>query len=283
MTRLPTAFLSGLLLLGCDKPNVAEERAASGNQTPVRKATRREPLPEAPATPRQQLQAAAEIESPAEREKALGEIAWNAIETDPESAHEAFRKLPADSPEKVRLIQHYAIRLTEGNPDEAIEWASGLETEQEIATANSRIALSIAETDPLRAANLLSESGIAGRDFDVALVQVIQRWAARSPQDAAAWTVSFPQGEARASGISHIVERWLPADPAAAFAWYDSLTDTRLRTETARAIEGIILQQPENISDSWLRHTSPAIRGELEERRDDALMDMGDNLPKSAK
>ena len=58
----------------------------------------------------------------------------------------------------------------------------------------------IAETDPQRAATLLSESGIAGRTFDVATVQVIQRWATQSQSRAAAWVALFPPGRGPRSG-----------------------------------------------------------------------------------
>jgi hypothetical protein len=93
--------------------------------------------------------------------------------------------------------------------------------------------LIISDTDPQRAANLLSESGIAGRTFDVAAVQVIQRWAAQSPSHAAEWVALFPPGAAREAGIKIIAEHWLARDAPAAIAWSDTLHD-----EVARAVKG---------------------------------------------
>lgn len=224
------------------------------------------------------LEAAMEIGSSQEREKALAEIAWNAMETEPEIAHQSFAKLSTDSPEKLRLIRHYAMRLAERNPKEAVEWAASLESESEISAAMSHVAVEISETDPIRAADLLSEFGLSGRDFDVAVVQVIQRWAARSPSEAAAWISAFQPGTAREAGLGVIAGKWLPMDPSAAFAWFDSLRDEKLRQETARAMEGILLQQPDATRSEWTSPANPGILAELEAQRKAAMLDVGDNI-----
>jgi hypothetical protein len=224
------------------------------------------------------MEAAVWIESPAARDKAIAEVAWNALETEPGLACEAFLKLPTGSTEKIRLIQHYAMRLAEQNPDEALAWAATLGSEVEIAAANSQIALAIAETDPHRAANLLSETGIAGRGFDVAVVQVVQRWAARSPPDTAAWVGSFPPGPARETGIKIIADRWLQADARAAFSWMATLQDAGVRKEAALGLEETILQQSKDIRDTWLQHADDGIRSELEQQHERAVEEVGDNI-----
>lgn len=284
--RFPIALTFSLLLLGCDRQESKGSRNGETNTedpVPRRKVAQREAMPDQPAMLREKLEDVIAMDSPPERERALAEVAWNAIEIDPDIAHRAFEHLPADSPEKIRLIQHYAMRLTEQNADEALEWAASLGSEQEKSAAMGQIALTIAEADPQRAANLLSESGIAGRDFDVALVQVIQRWATKSAPDAAAWVSSFPPGAAREASLRFIAERWLPSDAAGAFKWLDSMQDSRLRVETARAIEGIMLQQPADIRTTWLQHADSHIQGELEQQRESALKDMGDNIPRPPK
>lgn len=286
MPRLLTLLWPGLLLVCCDKPgesSAREETAAPASPVERRQHSPRQPSQGTPAALRELLDTAVGIDSAPVRDKALADVAWNALEIDPELAVEAFQHLTADSPEKIRLVQHYAMRLAEQDPDEALAWAEALGSEQEIAAAKSRIALVLAETDPQRAANLLSESGISGRDFDVAVVQVVQRWAARSPPDAAAWVVLFPPGEARPAAIKIIVEQWLPRDPSAVFGWLDTMQDEGLRKETARGMEGIILQQPKEIRDAWLQHADAGIRSELDQQREPAIGDVGGNLPPSGK
>jgi hypothetical protein len=193
---------------------------------------------------------------------------WNTIETDPALAHEAFQKLTAGSPEKIALIQHYALRLAEQDAEDALLWAEGLSTEHEIAAAKYHVALALAEADPERAANMLSESGIAGRDFDVALVQVIQSWANKSAPDAAAWVSMFPPGPAREASVQAIAQRWMASDSPAVFLWLESTKDSALRKETARAIAEVIDQQPPQTQEDWLKQASQSVRSELQAIRE---------------
>lgn len=272
-----------MLLVCCDKP---ESSTASGDSTAssarvirARNSPPREPIPGPSTALRTILKAAAEIESSATREKAIADVAWSAMDIDLDLACEAFLQLPTGSADKIRLIQHYAMRLAEQNPDEALAWASALESEQEIAAANSQIAVAIAEADPRRAANLLSRSDIVSREFDVAVVQVVQRWAAKSPPDAADWVAKFPPGPAREAGMKIIADRWLQADANATFSWLAAVQDANVRKEAALGLEETILQQPPNIRDTWLQHADDTIQSELEQQREPAIEEVGDNIP----
>lgn len=225
------------------------------------------------------LKTAESAPSPEAREEIIAEVAWNALEIDPDLAREAFLLLSADHPQKILLIQHFAMRLAEQNPDEALAWADTLGSEPEIAATKGQIALVLAETDPQRAANLLSESGIVGHEFDVAVVQVLQRWAAQSAPDAAAWAISFPPGPARTAGISLIVSQWAKTDAAATFTWMRALQDGPVRKEAVLAMEKALLQQPQDVREAWLQHADSQTRSELEEQRGPAMKEIGDNVP----
>lgn len=281
MFALGMSCLTGLWVISCDKPGPEDGRPdPGGTQTRTSRGghSPRQPVQGSPAELRKILKSAVGIESPAAREKAIADVAWNALETDPDLAVEAFLQLPTGSTEKIRLIQHYAMRLAEQNPDEALAWAATLGSEEEISAAHSQIALALAETDPRRAASLLSESGIVSHEFDVTVVQVVQRWAAQSPPDTAAWVARFPSGPAREAGIKIIADRWLQADPQAAFSWLAALQDTGVRKEAALGMEEAILQQPKDIRDTWLQHADDSIRSELEQQRQPAIEEIGDNI-----
>lgn len=283
-------LLPSLLLACCEKPSSSgnpsqdsvssRQPAKDGSGRNLSSSIREKPeTPDTPETLREKLEATAAIESSEERFRTIASAAWNALEIDPKLASEAFLQLPENNPERIRLIQHYAMRLAEQNHQEAVEWANSLESDLESSTALSQIALAIAESDPRRAANILSESGMEGREFDVAITQVVQRWAAQSPPDAAGWVSLFPQGAARETGIRMIVEQWLPRDTPTAFAWLEGIKDPQLRKETARAMEGVILQQKQEVRDEWLKHAKPGIQAELDQQRDQAIKDVGDNIP----
>jgi hypothetical protein len=171
------------------------------------------------------------------------------------------------------------MRMAEENVDEALKWAATIGTEHEGAAALGHIALVISATDPERAGTLLSETGIEGRDFDVVVVQVLGRWAARSPADAAAWVALFPPGESREAGMRPVVSAWAEADADALLSWMAGLRDEALRGESAQAMAEVLLRQPDEVREAWLSHADPQLRTEIEARREAVKKETG-NMPR---
>lgn len=261
----PWFCLNLALLAACERSDktgrVAEEKA--GPEITHSHRPPREHLPDHQEDLREALAKARQCAEPEQRDKLLVQAAWNAMELDPELAREAFESLMIDSPDRIALIQHCAMRMADADPEEALKWAATLESEREAAAARARIALVLADEDPSRAANLLSEYGLDNREFEVAVVQVLQRWSNKSPQDAAAWVAVFPPGEFRKAGVETIASGWLRSDPEAAFAWLTSLSDETIRMEAGDAFAQSFLQQPPETREAWLGHADPQIREEL--------------------
>lgn len=260
----------GLLLVSCDKPEKnpdAPDKAAAALR--ATKSTRQ--ALDDPSNSRDRLRAAfkkaGEIAAPEERNQALAAAVWEALELDPQLAREGFLQLCAGSEEKNRLVQHFAMRLAEQNVDDAVRWASALETETEKSLAFGKIALVLSEKEPARAARLLSDSGVAGREFDVAVVQVVQRWAAESPADAAAWVVLFDPGEARGAGLKTVLSLWAMNDPQAALAWIAAIPDETVRHQATLAMAEALGEQPESVQDGLLQQATPGLRARLEKTK----------------
>ncbi|MES2438538.1 MAG: hypothetical protein V4584_05710 [Verrucomicrobiota bacterium] len=252
-----------LFFASCDKRENAPdppERTVSAPR--VTKSDRPAPdeLPNPHETLRSAISKAGEIPTPEERNRALSAAVWDALETDPELAREGFRQMTAGSEERNRLLGHFAMRLAEEDAEDAIRWADSLETDEEKSQALGKIALTLSEKEPERAARLLSDSGIAGRDFDVAVVQVVQRWAGTAPAAAAGWVVLFDAGEARSAGLAEVVSIWIGEDPKAAFAWIPSIEDKTLREEAELGAARSILNEAESDQGALLKHATPAIR-----------------------
>jgi hypothetical protein len=258
MMRLLLLIPLGLSLLSCDEPGRADYRKQSDVLPHERRSDRHQAVSSRSGGDsvdsgvvdpvedlRKSLEHAEGMTSPDAREKALADVVWNAVEIHPETAHAAFHQLSANSAEKLRLLRHYAMRLAADNPEDAIEWASGLESKIEISAVISHIALELSSKDPVRAAHLLFDYGIEGRDFDVAVVQVVQRWAASSPPDAVAWVEKFTAGNVREASLQAVFERWLLQDTGAAIQWAESIQDASLRGETESAISSVLIQQPD--------------------------------------
>jgi hypothetical protein len=264
---LPLAILAALAC-ACDRQSDSKQPdAAPRNPGPKTTKVDRPPrvdAPDARAERRATFTKAREIASPEQREAAIARIAWDALDPDPELAREAFQQLSVDSPERIHLIQHFAMNLAGQNLDEALQWADALASEKEIAAARCQIALVLADSEPERAAALLSESAIAGREFDVAVVQILQHWSASNPPAAAAWVAMFPPGESRAAGIKAVISPWLESDVPAVYSWMEKLGDESLRAEATSAMAGLLMEQSDSVRADWLRQASPAIRAAIE-------------------
>jgi hypothetical protein len=262
------AFLGIALLLGsCDKSAPVTKSPPEQTATPRVTKSIRSPDKEPPASPstlRESLDNAAHLPTPEERDQALSAVIWDSLEEHPELAQEAFRKLSERSEEKTALIKHFGMRLAEKNVDTATEWAKSLATPEEQSLALGKIALVLSASNPEAAAKLLSDSGVASRDFDVAVVEVIQRWAAQAPENAAAWVVQFDPGEVRAAGLKAVISTWLDQDVNATVAWINRLQNPSIKDEAITGMAETILEFPEARRIKLLSLASPDIRARFE-------------------
>jgi hypothetical protein len=277
--RLHACLWLGLALCCCDKTKQAgtpEEKQSGAPRATRTERPPREVLPDARKDLRAALTSAMGNGSAEERDKAIAKVAWDALELDPELALEAMDQLPPDGAERIELTRHLAMRKAEENVDEALKWAAALGTETEKAAAFGHIALVLSDSDPQRAAELLSESGIAGRGFDVVVVQVLGRWAEKSPADAAAWVVAFPPGKSREAGIRTVIYEWAGKDARATFSWMGTVKDEAIRKETSLAMAATLLQQPEDVRKTWLGHADSKVRGEVEAQWEAARKEAGE-------
>ena len=270
MKRLPTVTLLALLLTSCgEKKEPGSRNAPESAVAPRHSATRQPRGADDERDPRGTLRDAYERAGgetdPAIRERALESVAWDALDVDPELAREAFAELTPDRESSRQMVGHFAMRLAEDDPDQAIEWARALEQEEERSDAFGRIAVVVAAADPSRAADLLSEEMRAGLPRDRAVVQVVQRWAQSAPADAAAWVVAFPQGAARSAGFKAVAAAWIGSDPAALAAWVEAREDGPLRIEAVLAVaEALRAAPPETRAVRLGTFQDPEVRKELE-------------------
>jgi len=266
-SAMKTAAVIALLvpaLPGCgrqsDREDAPENPAVTRSGVPRDPEGREDPSEKL----REALLAADAITEEGARRKALADIAWQAVGLDPELAREAFQKLPTDADERIPLIRHFAMRQAGEDPEAALAWAGQLGSEHETAVARARIALVIADSDPRRAAVLVAESGDSGRELDVAVVQVLQQWTARSPQEAAEWAVLFPDDQIREAGIRTVISRWLTTDPQAAVAWMAAMDHDGARAEVVKIAARVIARQPGDIREVWLQSADGETRRAIE-------------------
>jgi hypothetical protein len=172
----------------------------------------------------------------AARDKTLEQVAWDGIDVDPELARRAFEKLAPDSEGRRKLAAHFAMRLAESNPDEAVTWAQALPEEGERGEALGRIAVVISAHDPERAARLVAEQVPAGTPRDRVVVQVLQRWSQADPGAATEWAGDFSAGAARSAGLKVAIAAWLEKDAPAAATWIAAKGEESLRADCLVAV-----------------------------------------------
>lgn len=273
ITHITFLTLLSLWLVSCEKSKNQAATTEQSKQARVTKSERpeRDELAATPAELREMMKRAVAIQSLQEREQALQEIVWNAIEIDPDLAQEAFLQMTPGSEEKNQLIQHFAMTLAGENHEVAMQWAAGLKNDQEKALALNSIALVLSENDPVKAAQILSDSGVAGRDLDVAVVQVIQRWADISPTDAATWVQLFDSGEARQAGLKAIISTWIRADPRGTMSWISSLQRPEIYQDATLGMAETIFDLPKSEQEEMLQIAAPEVRAHFEKLKSSAV------------
>ncbi len=230
---------AGLLVGACERSDDPETSGRPEGDTPSARTADRFERPlseEPPPTPRERLADALGLEDPAERERKLEALAWDALELEPEVARQALDELPPGSPGARRLIGHFAMRLADDDVEAAVSWAQDFEDPGERAEAFGRLALVLANEDPERAATLVVTEMPAGRPRDRAVVQVVQRWAQQDAPAAGDWISSFPAGAARRAGIRELLNYWLPRRPDDAAAWVHQLGTPELVDEALEVV-----------------------------------------------
>lgn len=268
LTRYPVLLIA-LALIACEKQKPTAHTSSPDNAAshPTKSTRPHQDEPFSPSRSREKTTPAPDST------EALIAVIENAEATDMTAAKNAFAQLPAASAERTRMISHLAMRLAESDPADATRWADSLESDQDQSLAYGKIALILSATDPQAAAKMLSDSGVGGRDFDVAVVQVVQRWAAKSPTEAAAWVAQFDPGEARSASLQAIATTWLDQDRPAAFAWIQGISDPALRAEAITGAAESILILPDSQHAAALQDASPELRERFEKLKAAAKTD----------
>lgn len=210
------------------------------------------------------------LEPGAARDTALAGVVRDALRSAPEISAEAFRQLSPASPVKTQLLQDCAKFFVERKPEEAFAWADTLELAKDVTAAKIQIARLLADTDPARAMNSLSNAGMEiGKPGGFAATMALRRWVSKAPADAAAWAIASPPGDTRKSGIKVVVSQWVRTDPPSALSWLDKLDDPAVRQEASRAMAEGLVQTPPPLRDSLLQSANPTTRGELERQMEE--------------
>ena len=135
---------------------------------------------------------------------------------DVESA-KARASVAPPGPQRDLMVQGVATALAEGDPDAAIEWLKGLSPP--VPNAMRSVALSLIQTDPARALDLLTENSL-GMESTLALSMLVSA-GAQDPEtipDIAEHLLDRGDAQSNAA-LRNLVSGWMQRDPETALDW----------------------------------------------------------------
>lgn len=258
-----------LLLAACRESPAPEAGDVEGSSSSkLRERPTRDPSLD--VDPREQVREAYDLalamEEGREQQKALEQVAWDAVELDPAIAQDALDQLTPGSPAAVRLIGHFAMRMADDDPASAIEWVNELENEDERAEAFGRIAVVWSNSEPESAAALVMAEMPPGRPRDRTCVQLVQRWSQQDPKAAISWAVDLENQSARQAGIQAAMSEWVVNGGEEAEAWVLATEEGAPRTEAEVALAKVLMAQTPSKRQEWLKGVDGGLRERIEAR-----------------
>lgn len=136
-----------------------------------------------------------------EQQKALLNAAYEEARTAPQDALVAAVDFLEGSAQS-ELATHAAAQWAAVAPWEAVTWAKQITDDSLREQVLAAVAMAWSDRDPAQAANLAVQALSPGRLQDNAIIAVVQRWAQKQPEAAAAWVNQFPRGLLRDTAIA---------------------------------------------------------------------------------
>jgi hypothetical protein len=140
---------------------------------------------------------------PADRPRALGSIAQEAVRTVPVKALQFALELPA-APLRDGLIRRAVAEWVTTDPEKAVAWARQLPDDTLRDEVLAATATAWSDHDPSAAATLAATELPSGRLQADTVVSIVQRWAQQNPDRAAAWVQTFPENDLRWDAIENL-------------------------------------------------------------------------------
>lgn len=171
----------------------------------------------------------------AEREEAVLLISNEAAGSDAETAL-ALASLLTNPAAQETSISHAYTQWAARDLDAASAWADQLPPGRLREHALAELALVVAERDGVAAASLVASSLTAEQDQISAAVGVVQRWAQKSPSQAADWVALFPEGDTMNNAAYELMSIWTATSPTEASKWFDSVPEGPFRKACVQAL-----------------------------------------------
>jgi hypothetical protein len=151
-------------------------------------------------------------------ERVVRQVAYEASRTNPVEALGLAVDLPSGNT-RDNLIIHACLLWAGTDGEGAAEWAGQIEDRLLRERALAAVATSWAERNPYDAACLAADSLPEGRQQNLAVTAIVERWAQKEPAKAAEWVRGFEEAPLKTTAMNALLAVWASNDPAAMRAW----------------------------------------------------------------
>ena len=214
------------------------------------------------------------------RDQALGQIASEVFETDPDGA-EDVAKMITSAEGRRGVIGAIARLRVEADVEGAVRWIERL-PEEDRASAWRGAAREWAELDPGVAGQFAAETDdpvirdqlvealsyswpqhdpgaaaqwaqtLPGKSQSGAMSRVLDYWTRSKPEEAASFVTSSLDGELQGQMARRVAGRWMNEDAAAAAEWATTLEPGKAKADTYRDIAGHWLRRDATQASEWI-------------------------------
>lgn len=180
--------------------------------------------------------------------------AW--ADREPDKAAEATGRL-ADANARRKAREEIAGTWANRSPKEAEAWAASLPVEDRFS-ALAAVWKTTAKDDPRSAAEQVASqldaaASVEGASDKLAGVatQAASAWCGRNPNEAAAWSLSLPEGKVREQAIAGVAKQWAEFDTVAASEWIAQLPEGTTRDQAAAPLINKIASSDPESAFAW--------------------------------
>ncbi len=176
-------------------------------------------------------------QDPAKRDEALAVIVVEAASTRPAEAVKWAQAI-GDGKTRGETLGFAAAQLAVNDAGAVFDLLARVEGEDPaVRLAVEKMALpALAERDPVRVAEWLSEGKASPAVLPHAVVTTVQRWVQQDAPAAAAWVGSFEDEQLRKAAVEPLVALWEKQGGDGLEGWIDSLPEGAVRSEASAAL-----------------------------------------------
>lgn len=153
----------------------------------------------------------------------------------------------------MEVIMRITTQLFQQDPQQARDWANRLTTPEARRTAESFIAMQMAEADPKAASEFAAR--LPDETRSRALSAVISRWARNDPAAVGQW-INGLDGRVRDEAIGVYSSVVASNDPSAGLTWAASLSDATVRSSTMERIVSSWMRRSPTDATAWIQRSN---------------------------